>query len=283
MPNATSASPAEDQEQPHPLEAELLLFLPLKEKYEELSFSLLTGRDRMIAQLFRSLSFLDVHLAFVTQLVDSNMDPLADWEQPCDWTKRIFKITKWFGSRNSLPLSKQIVLDAKTQLLGKVNHIQGVSNGPIGEEDKVIFYHAALVIQPKTQSVFHACRHQLDAVLDYLEFHASEIQKISTTFCPSACKQPLAILRLVISYCQANPLLTWKHPESNQRSRRLLELCLNFKAKQEGLKLLESMGNEVILNFPTPHNSIPNMFVEGIRDDLVAKAVANFVTQISGN
>ena len=104
-------------------------------------------------------------------------------------------------------MSKQILLDAKTQLLGKVNHILGVSNGPIGEEDKVIFYHAALVIQPKTQSVFHACRHQLDAVLDYLEFHASEIQKIMATFCPSACKQPLAILRQVISYCQTNPLL----------------------------------------------------------------------------
>ena len=61
-----------------------------------------------------------------------------------------------------------------------------------------------------------------------------------------------------------------------------MELCLNFKAKQEGLLLLESLGNEVILNFPAPHNSIPNMFGEGIRDDLVAKDVADFVTQISG-
>ena len=51
------------------------------------------------------------------------MDPLADWEQPYDWTKRIFRVVKLIGSRKSLPLSKQIVLDAKTQLLGRVNHI----------------------------------------------------------------------------------------------------------------------------------------------------------------
>ena len=150
-------------------------------------------------------------------------------------------------------MSKQILLDAKTQLLGKVNHILGVSNGPIGEEDKVIFYHAALVIQPKTQYFLNACRY-------HLEFLASEIKKM-----PSTVYQ------------------AWKYPESsNQRSKRLLELCLNFKAKQEGLLLLESLGNEVILNFPAPHNSIPNMFGEGIRDDLVAKDVADFVTQISG-
>ena len=281
-PDATMSSPVEDKEQALPLdpEAKLLLFFPLKEKYEELSFALLMGRDRMIAQLFRSLSFLDVHLAFVTQMVDGNMDPLADWEQPCDWTKRTFKVVNWIGSRNSLPLSKKIVLDAKTQLLGKVNHIQDVFYEPIGE---VLFCHAALVIQPKTQTVLHACRYQLDAVLDYLEFHASEIKKMPATFRPSACKQPLAILRQVTLYCYNNPLQAWKYPEINQRSQRLLELCLIFKAKQEGLKLLESMGNEMIPNSPTSQNNIPNMFVEGIRDDLVAKAVADFVTQISGN
>ena len=97
-PDATMASPGEDKEQALPLDPEsrLLLFFPLKEKYEELSFAFLMGHDGMIAQLFRSLSFLDVHLSFVTQLVDSNMDPLADWEQPCDWTKRIFKVTFYF-------------------------------------------------------------------------------------------------------------------------------------------------------------------------------------------
>ena len=49
-------SPDEDKEQALPLapEAKLLLFFALKEKYQELSFALLTGRDRMIAQLFRS-------------------------------------------------------------------------------------------------------------------------------------------------------------------------------------------------------------------------------------
>ena len=132
-------------------------------------------------------------------------------------------------------------------------HIQDVSNGPIGEEDKLLFYHAALVIQAKTQYFLNACRY-------HLEFLASEIKKM-----PSTVYQ------------------AWKYPEINQRSQRLLELCLIFKAKQEGLKLLESMGNEMIPNSPTSQNNIPNMFVEGIRDDLVAKAVADFVTQISGN
>ena len=50
------ASPGEDKEQALPLDPEsrLLLFFPLKEKYEELSFAFLMGHDGMIAQLFRS-------------------------------------------------------------------------------------------------------------------------------------------------------------------------------------------------------------------------------------
>lgn len=279
----------EDTGQPSPShpEAELILVFPLKEKYanRDLSFSLLRGRDRLVAHLFRSLDFLDVHLAIVSQMVDANLDPLVDWEQTSDWTERAFKITEWFGSSTSLPLSKQIVLDAQSQLFGNINHIHHATKGTDVEADTVIYYHATLVIQPRTQSVLYACRDHLDAVLDMMELKASPFLKVPTKPLPFACKPLIFTLKQVISYCGANPLLAWKSasPETSLMSKRLLELCLALKAKEEGLALLEAMGKEVILDVPKSSSGIPNMFVEGIQNDLVAKTVANFVTHVSGN
>ncbi|EFX70488.1 hypothetical protein DAPPUDRAFT_256953 [Daphnia pulex] len=269
-------------------EEERFLFFPLQEKYDNgLSFAQLRGRDRLMSHVFRSISYLDVHLAVVSQLADDNLHHCIDWEQTTDWSERVFQINEWIRSDESLPLSKQLQLDARTQLVGNIDHITCVASEPNVEVNKKMYFHSVLIIQPRIQSIRHACRYQLDAVLDYMEQKLPRILEVPND---SFSRDGLVFtLKHVISFSVKEPLLVWMDPcpspTTNQRTSRLLELCVELKAKQEGLDLLESMGTAVPLHStntePLP-SGIPNLFIEGIRDERVAKAIVDFESRVSG-
>ncbi len=272
----------------NPEEEERFLFFPLQEKYDNgLSFAQLRGRDRLMSHIFRSISYLDVHLAVVSQLADDNLDHCIDWEQTTNWSERVFQINEWVRSDESLPLSKQLQLDARTQLVGNIDHITCVASEPKVEVNKKMYFHSVLIIQPRIQSIRHACRYQLDAVLDYMEQKLPRIPEVPND---SFSRDGLVFtLKHVISFSAKEPLLVWMDPcpspITNQRTSRLLELCVELKAKQEGLDLLESMGTAVPLHSTKTEclpSGIPNLFLEGIRDERVAKAIADFESRVSG-
>lgn len=268
---------------------EILLFVPLEEKYgnTQLSFSKLRGRDLLVAQLFQSIHFLDVHIVVISQLVDGNLDPFVDWEKHSNWTDRTFQIARWIGSRNSLPLLKELSFDARTQLVGNISRIQNVAKGPDGALNHVLYYHAVLVIQPRFQSILNGCRHQFEDVLKHMEIQLLHIMKFDQR--PIAQHQLLDTLRQVISFCWAEPLLTWMNPDpaTNDRSRRLLKICIQLRAKKDGLDFLKLLATKFKLNRmktsqDVSKSALPDMFTEGIRNEKAAKAVADFVTRISG-
>ena len=207
-----------------------------------MSSEILLGPDRFIAHLFQSINYLDVHLALVSQVVgpDKNYDDISS-----DSMERNIQISKWIDSSCSLPMPKLLRLNA-TQLIGNFSRIQNVAAGQ--DEQHVIFYHSSLIIQPRHQSVFHACRYQFNAVLDYLELHQSRIKE-ATDPRPYGCEQQqLALtLKYVIAFCRQEPLTAWMDPgssETNDRSARLLKLCVELEAKQEGIELLALLGAE---------------------------------------
>lgn len=261
------------------------LIFPLAEKYGngELSFLELRGRDLLLARLFQSISFLDVHIAVVSQLVDNNQDHFIDWENHSDWKDRTVKIIQWIGWENSLPLSKELELDARTRLVGNISRIQSAANGPDNAVNQVIYCHAVLVIQPRYQSIIHACRLQLSDVLTRMEIQLSVIKE--SDHHPVARQQLISTLKHVISFCWDSPLLTWMDscPATEDRSRRLLKLCVNLNAVSEGLDLLNLLGTRHALNTKKPEAcGLPDMNIEGIRNDKVAKAVADLASEICG-
>ncbi len=278
-----------DSAVPENSEKELLIFFPLHEKYDiaDLTSEILLGRDRLIAHLFQSVSFLDVHLALVSQLVDAE----KSYEIDSDMAERTIQISKWIDSSNSLPMTKLLLLDAQTQLVGNFSRVQDVASGP--DEQKVIYYHSALVIQPRHQSVPHACRYRFNAVLDYMELIHSRIKESVTTgsrLYRNQQQQLELTLKYVIAFCRQEPVLAWMDPssETNGRSLRIMKLCIELQAKQEGLDLLELLGIEFEHNYPKDSEDKSNDVLlartsEGIRNTKMAEAIAIFVSQVNGN
>ena len=267
------------------------LIFPLREKYDiaDLSSAILLGPDRFIAHLFQSINYLDVHLALVSQLVgfDKSYDDIDT-----DSVERNIQISKWIDCSCSLPMSKLLRLNA-SQLIGNFSRIQNVAAGQ--DEQSVIFYHSSLIIQPRYQSVFHACRFQFNAVLDYLELHQSRIKEANITDPrPNGCEQEQLALtfKYVIAFCRQEPLIAWMDPgsETNNRSLRLLKLCIELEAKQEGIEMLALLGAEFDREKKDSENiphilkiGLPDRISLGIYDTNVAEAIANFVSQFSGN
>ncbi|KAI9552418.1 hypothetical protein GHT06_022784 [Daphnia sinensis] len=266
---------------------EHVLFFPLQGKYDntKLSLTQLEGRDRLIAHIFQSIGFLDVQLTVISQLNEGKLDHHVDWERNIDWNERIFQVFKWIESKDNWPLSQQLRLDGLTQLVGNIERIAWSEDGSnVEAKNTMIYYHNALIIQPRSQSIRRACRYQLDDVINYME---QKIRTLETTTDLISCVQQELVwtLKQVIAFSVAEPRLVWTDPcpAANQRSWRLLELSIKLKAKQEGLDLLESMATYVVNPTKTisPTTGIPNVFVEGIRGTRVAKAVADFESRIS--
>lgn len=149
-----------------------------------------------------------------------------------------------------------------------------MANGPDDSGNQVIYYHCVLVVQPRHQSVLHACRNQLEDVLTHMEIQLSIIKNYDRR--PVVCQQLISTLKQVISFCSENPLWT------EERSRRLLKLCIHLNAMEEGIDLLNLLGTIVPLNTSTT-NAIPDIYVEGIRNDKMAKAVVDFALNVCGN
>ena len=89
--------------------------------------------------IFQSTSYLDVHLAVISQLTDSCLDYYVNWELTTNWTERNFRINEWIKSAESMPLFKQVELDARTQLVGNIDRITRVENGPNVEVNQNIY------------------------------------------------------------------------------------------------------------------------------------------------
>ena len=235
---------------------------------EEISdFALLSKPDRLVCELLESIKFLDVHLAVVAHCVaDINQEVAASSKQEEEY----FWIEEWqFCSNIGIPHATRFQIDKKQVIVGMEKLL---TKGKNDEGTNSIVYHWGLVIQPRRQSVHLGFEHNVDAVLDQLRRLAKN---------PSDRDILISTLGQVIGFCRQDPSRVWNDPPENNRAKQLMELCTQLGAKQEGLDLLDALGDEFQLDSQQIGDE-PELSYEGIRDSQVAQAIAYFQSCVSG-
>ena len=284
-----------------------VLFFVLEEKYGEnnLTFNRLRGNDRNLALLLHSCPFLDVHLAQVTlksrnveyngmsrTATEQGSNEISRWIDSTDTVMKLSMDINWknqrvgpwrnlLSSRNSepdrvetAPVSEEDdgTLDYMTTLL---NYMQPNRHGRVVPMKRTqYFFRSVLVIWPRQKSSSIYCRYGLPSLLDRIEREATRDK-----------------LEEIISFCCVEPQLAWKYVRDPLRcndelllkkgelTTRLVRLCINLQAREEGLDLLKILGDSFRSN--SQFNSSETY--EGIQNEQVAKAIADFVSQIAGN
>ena len=223
----------------------------------------------MLTQLLQSCSFLDVHLAIVVQIQKGGYDPDVGHEEVHE---RTFDFSHLIDSSN-LPIElPELKVDYKSQLIGNSKKFLNPED-PVREEEEgneattsERWYHqAVLIVWPKNNTNRFYFKFNFDSMLSRLEGKAFSR---STNLLPSK-EESIEHLRKLLDFCNFEPRRTWRQRDvdssSEDKALRLLKLCTHLNAKAEGLLLLDMVAKE-----------------EGIRDEQVAEAIAEFECRVAG-
>jgi hypothetical protein len=120
------------------------------------------------------------------------------------------------------------------------------------------------------------CRYGLRSLLQELEF------KSSTRWLKESVRKATEDLRAVISVCSSDPWHMWKQTGlgKGKLTERLLRLCIDLGAREEGLALIKLLGTDFSLPQEGTSNIQENF--EGIQSEKVAKAIVEFECRVSG-
>jgi len=120
------------------------------------------------------------------------------------------------------------------------------------------------------------CRYGFHSLLQELEF------KSSTRWLKESVQKATEDLRKVISLCSSKPWHTWNQTGfgKGELTERLLRLCIDLRASEEGLALMKLLSED----FPLPQEGTSNMqeIFEGIQTEKVAKAIVEFECRVTG-
>lgn len=252
------------------MEENVFLFV-LQESYEEkiISFELLLGQDRVVADLLLNCDFLDVHLATATQSIIEVQQEKVD----------IIEISRVVDSddvtRNlsiKLQWDKNFVGLIPSDPKKKVPEEKFEERIAVGKKN---LHHGVLLIWPKHHSVQMYCRYGLHSLLVRMGKSLKSIAKSNE----EAQTKALGDLRQLISYCCAEPREVWTKSgmKRGELTQRLFHFCISLRAREEGLDLLKSLGS----NFD--EDSQDREEYEGIQTEDVALAIAKFERQVCGN
>lgn len=242
--------------------SDMLVFL-LEHEYtlSDLSFFGLKGQDLSLARLLSCSSFLDVHLAIMTQQKDE---------------KNIGLLEHWINSSNILIPFKGIRINVREQL---IREFQKTDRKFIQEDDQSSDFvdkpsrQAVLVIWPVHRSFRMHCLYAFDTLLDQLELQ----------FQTSSHQKTIQTLRQILSFCRAEPLTVFDDSTAirGERTSRLLQICVSLRARQEGLDLLELLGMDYVN--PDKCRRGKEILYEGVQSHQVAQLIAEFECRVSGN
>lgn len=239
---------------------DMLVFL-LEHEYtlSDLSFFGLKAQDLSLARLLSCSTFLDVHLAIMTQHhSDSNIGLLEHW----------------INSSNILVPFKGIRINVRDQLVNVSHKTREFTR----EEFRSDFIdkssrQAVIVIWPRHLSSRMNYLYAFDTLLDQLEW------RLQT----STHQKTFQDLNQILSFCRAKPFTVFGDSTviRGERTSRLLQICVSLRARQEGLDLLEILGTDYV----NPDNCTreKEILYEGIQSHQVAQLVAEFECQVSGN
>lgn len=267
-----------------------MLVIPLRNDYEEesLSFGKLSQPDLILSELLQSIKFVEVHLAIVSQCITGpnhhNFEVESGSKQ--DHKERSFWVRKWIGSSNSIPHSTQFPLEIKSQLVGGIHKLlrRKLNYDQNRNEYFSVYYHAALIIQPRHQSVYLGCYYSFDAVLTHLS---------STASFNDASNRNLSVATLgqVLSFCRQEPCRVWTVP-FGLRLRRLVDLCTRLGAYKEGLELLAILGTDfdldpqngfIVPNWSGKQSKLPNEEVIDVKAPKITTGSSSMFLTVPGS
>ena len=245
------------------------LFFFLKNKYANLTklkWSSLKGRDCWLGLLFRCCPSVDVHLTVVEQKFEETWSPAYKKDDPLLTTS-----SNWIhpeigpvhmSGMNGYPRGR--LIDKKLTM----HEMPPKSRKPDREEKengkrvRFSYFTPALCVWPKKESFRMYSKYGFDTLLDLIE---------------SSRDDGLDNLCKLLDVVNSNPAQVWRDAETGgaERAGRLLRFCLKLDAKEQGLRLLG------LLNAEFSTNNGQKTF-EGIRDDRVALAVAEFECRVAG-
>lgn len=209
----------------------------------------LEGSDKLLLTALKFIDFLDVHLVMLQSKREHGE------------AKRTWEIVRWMESAIGMPTPKKKAPVREPQIdnLSKYSFLMN--------RGEVLLF-PAIAIQQRTASIRSRCIEQFDEVLNCLSVRAS-----SALRSPSDCKLLFSDLRCCFDFCRENARTVL-----SGRTSKLLDLCIQTKAKKEGLALLDII-TRTFASIEKPGER----FIEGIRSVEVAARIALFIEQLSGN
>ena len=225
----------------------------MKEEYLQTDFdlSVLRDKDLELVHILRSIDFVDVQLAIV------------------DLSEEAIQIVQWIPS--SIPQCQQYCLDL-------TKHLAGTCLPPFLCLEEISPTHRpAIIIQPRSQSIWRCCDNQFDSILDYLE------SRITTDGESRILRMHLlSCLKDTLSFCQADLLKVWNIPadEAAKRTVRLLNICQELKS--DGPLLLNILSEEATIP-QEGEKDLVEVFHEGVRNEAVARSIADLIANYGGN
>ena len=257
-----------------------LIYFVLDYNYDKktLSFAGLKGRDSQLARLLQSCSFLDVHLAVVKHSAWKQLD------DPDEQADHSFDIIDWIDSQENRIDLANLKVDFNSQIIGDFSKLLNPFDEPDKEDETPLedcerimminrkYYQFLLVAWPKCETADIYLRYNFYAFLLLIERRVSMISG-KAQFSDSRSSRSAAIedLRKILvfyaktSHNPAQESLKWNNGIVSRTTLRLLKLCTRLEAKNEGLAVLNLLAKE-----------------EGISDDQVAAAIAEFQCNVAG-
>lgn len=268
------------------------LFFPLQyHKFMNnlVSYSRLPAEDRFALGVLSLVNFVDVNLVIIKTDSDATDKSVADSLNA--------QVQQWFASVNELPAPGELCkLDVKTQMIGSFQVT--LEREPNESVECYDYCYAALIIQPRDESIRLSCRRSFDAVLDHLEKRIPVALEEECLVQARWREQLLFDLRAVLEFCRNDPLKVWCKPAvidcDLSITKRLWHLCLRLRAREEGLALLKLLSSEIPVK-PNEdefelgavglrfNNGQVYSFCELIRDHDIVRLIAEFVCNVAGN
>ena len=197
------------------------------------SFGNLKGKGRLLVQLLQSFTYLDVHLAVVTQHTFESTS--ADNGEGgggniIDW---VFDVGHWTDASNRPVEWKNLKVDVLDKLVGESEQLLEPPNVcPTktwkDESNKGLtvrrYQQVVLVIWPKKETDRIYRQYGFHALMDRIGSHSSATEPGQQK---SSQLNLAEDLKLVVGFCRTQPIATWNQPEKRpELIHRLLRVCI---------------------------------------------------------
>ena len=254
----------------HRNEEGFFFFLENKYDKKKLKWSSLKGQDSHLALLFQACPSIEVHLTIVEQKFDEELQVEGDSDND---DEPFLSASNWIHPEIGPVHLSEMEGYPRGRLIHKELKMHDEPYEyyqPDKEEDDPdsnyttsTYLIPALCIWPKKKSAVMYATYGFDALLDRME--------------SSNADGGLTGLNELLNVVQRKRSEIWMDSETGgaDRAERLLGLCFKMGAKDEGVRLLWLLA----MGFPGQNGYID---FEGIRDDAVAEAIAEFECHVGG-